>query len=240
VEGSGRRPLTETPSKGEITMTLPMTPTITAFEQSPDRGRGLARDMRVRWALEEVGQPYEVRLVSFGAMKEPEHRALHPFGQIPTYEEGDLALFESGAIVFHIAERHAGLLPDDANARARAITWMFAALNTVEPPIIDLSIAKLLEGDKPWSEQRLPLVRDRVRERLGKLSGRLGEADWLDGAFSAGDLMMVSVLLRSKPSGLLAEYPNLAAYVARGEARAAYKRAFDAQLAVFTGKPPTG
>jgi glutathione S-transferase len=221
-------------------MTLPMTPTITAFEQSPDRGRGLARDMRVRWALEEVGQPYEVRLVSFGAMKEPEHRALHPFGQIPTYEEGDLALFESGAIVFHIAERHAGLLPDDVNARARAITWMFAALNTVEPPIIDLSIAKLLEGDKPWSEQRLPLVRDRVRERLGKLSGRLGEADWLDGAFSAGDLMMVSVLLRSKPSGLLAEYPNLAAYVARGEARAAYKRAFDAQLAVFTGKPPTG
>jgi glutathione S-transferase len=221
-------------------MTPPMTPTITAFEGSPDRGRGLARDMRVRWALEEVGQPYEVRLVSFGAMKEPEHRALHPFGQIPTYEEGDLALFESGAIVFHIAERHAGLLPDDVNARARAITWMFAALNTVEPPIIDLSIAKLLEGDKPWSEQRLPLVRDRVRERLGKLSGRLGEADWLDGAFSAGDLMMVSVLLRSKPSGLLAEYPNLAAYVARGEARAAYKRAFDAQLAVFTGKPPTG
>ena len=221
-------------------MTLPMTPTITAFEQSPDRGRGLARDMRVRWALEEVGQPYEVRLVSFGAMKEPEHRALHPFGQIPTYEEGDLALFESGAIVFHIAERHAGLLPDDVNARARAITWMFAALNTVEPPIIDLSIAKLLEGDKPWSEQRLPLVRDRVRERLGKLSGRLGDADWLDGAFSAGDLLMVSVLLRLKSSGILDEYPNLAAYVAHGEARAAYKRAFDAQLAVFTGKPPTG
>jgi glutathione S-transferase len=221
-------------------MTLPMTPTITAFEQSPDRGRGLARDMRVRWALEEVGQPYEVRLVSFGAMKEPEHRALHPFGQIPTYEEGDLALFESGAIVFHIAERHAGLLPDDTNARARAITWMFAALNTVEPPILDLSIAKLLEGDKPWSEQRLPLVRDRVRERLGKLSGRLGDADWLDGAFSAGDLMMVSVLIRLKPSGLLTEYPNLAAYVARGEARPAYKRAFDAQLAVSTGKPPTG
>jgi glutathione S-transferase len=217
-----------------------MTPTITAFERSPDRGKGLARDMRVRWALEEVGQPYEVRLVSFGAMKEPAHRALHPFGQIPTYEEGDLALFESGAIVFHIAERHAGLLPDDANARARAITWMFAALNTVEPPILDLSIAKLLEGDKPWSEQRLPLVRDRVRERLGKLSGRLGDADWLDGSFSAGDLMMVTVLLRLKASGLLDEHPNLSAYVARGEARSAYKRAFDAQLAVFAGKPPTG
>jgi glutathione S-transferase len=217
-----------------------MIPTITAFEQSPDRGKGLARDMRVRWALEEAGQPYEVRLVSFAAMKEPAHRALHPFGQIPTYEEGDLVLFESGAIVFHIAERHAGLLPSDANARARAITWMFAALNTVEPPILDLQTTKFLEGDKTWYEQRLPLVRDRIRDRLGALSGRLRDAEWLDGAFSAGDLMMVAVLLRLKPSGMLNEYPNLSAYVARGEARPAYKRAFDAQLAVFTGKPPTG
>ena len=217
-----------------------MTPIITAFEQSPDRGRGLARDMRVRWALEEVGQPYEVRLVSFGAMKEPAHRALHPFGQIPTYEEGDLALFESGAIVFHLAERHAGLLPDDANARARAITWMFAALNTVEPPILELVTAKLLEGDKPWCEQRLPLVQDRIRVRLGELSARLGDAVWLDGAFSAGDLMMVAVLLRLRPSGMLDEYPKLAAYVARGEARPAYKRAFAAQLAVFTSKQSNG
>jgi len=217
-----------------------MTPTITAFERSPDRGKGLARDMRVRWALEEVGQPYEVRLVSFDAMREPAHRALHPFGQIPTYEEGALALFESGSIVFHIAERHAGLLPNDANARARAITWMFAALNTVEPPILDLVIAKFVEGDKPWAAQRLRLVQDRIRARLSELSARLGDADWLDGAFSAGDLMMVAVLLRLKPSGILDEYPNLSAYVARGEARPAYKRAFDAQLAVFTGKPPTG
>ncbi len=232
--------LNETSSKGEIAITLPVIPTITAFERSPDGGKGLARDMRVRWALEEVGQPYEVRLVSFAAMKEPAHRALHPFGQIPTYEEGDLALFESGAIVFHIAERHAGLLPDDANARARAITWMFAALNTIEPPIIDLATTRFLEGDKPWYEQRLLLVKDRIRDRLGELSGRLGDADWLDGAFSAGDLMMVAVLLRLKPSGMLNEYPNLSAYVARGEARPAYKRAFDAQLAVFTGKPPTG
>ena len=212
-----------------------MTPTITAFEQSPDRGKGLARDMRVRWALEEVGQPYEVRLVSFSAMKEPAHRSLHPFGQIPTYEEGDLALFESGAIVFHIAQGHAGLLPTDANARARAITWIFAALNTVEPPILDLQTAKFLEGDKPWSEQRLPLVKGRIRDRLAELSRRLGEADWLDGAFSAGDLMMVGVLLRLKASGMLGEYPNLSAYVARGEARPAFKRAFAAQLAVFTG-----
>ena len=212
-----------------------MTPTITAFEQSPDRGRGLSRDVRVRWALEEVDQPYEVRLVSFGEMKEPAHRALHPFGQIPTYEEGELVLFESGAIILHIAERRAGLLPDDAAARARAITWMFAALNTVEPPILDLATAKLLEGDKPWSKERLPVVEDRVRVRLRELSARLGDADWLDGAFSAGDLLMVAVLLRLRPSGLLDEFPKLAAYVARGEARPAYQRAFAAQLAVFTG-----
>jgi glutathione S-transferase len=217
-----------------------MTITITAFERSPDRGRGLARDTRVRWALEEVGQPYEVRLVSFAAMKEPAHRALHPFAQIPTYEEGSLVLFESGAIVFHVAERHAGLLPEDANARARAIAWLFAALSTVEPPILDLQNAKFSEGDKSWYEERLPLVQDRIRVRLSELSARLGAADWLDGAFSAGDLMMVSVLLRLKASGMLDEHPSLSAYVARGEARPAYKRAFAAQLAVFTGKSPTG
>ena len=179
-------------------------------------------------------------LVSFEEMKEPAHRALHPFGQIPTYEEGDLALFESGAIVFHIAERHAGLLPDDANARARAITWMFAALNTVEPPIVEREQAPYVEGDKTWYEERLPILEDRVRDRLGELSSRLGEADWLDGEFSAGDLLMVMVLRRLDGTGLLEEYPNLSAYVARGEARPAYKRAFDAQLAVFTGNAPTG
>ena len=214
-----------------------MTPTITAFERSPDRGRGQARDMRVRWALEEVGQPYDVRLVSFSEMKEPAHCALHPFGQIPTYEEGDLALFESGAIVLHIAERHGGLLSGDANARARAITWMFAALSTMEPPIVDREIARLVEGDKTWSEQRLPVVEGRIRDRLGELSGRLGDADWLDGAFSAGDLLMVTVLRRLNRSDILTEYPNLSAYVARGEARPAFRRAFDAQLAVFTAVP---
>jgi glutathione S-transferase len=199
---------------------------------------GLARDTRVRWALEEVGQPYEVRLVSFRALKEPAHLALHPFGQIPTYQEGDLALFETGAIVFRIAERHAGLLPKNANARARAITWMFAALNTVEPPILELANAKILESDKPWAKERLPVVEERVRNRLQQLSARLGDSDWLDGGFSAGDLMMVSVLLRLKPSGLLNGFPNLAAYVARGEARPAYKRAFAAQAAINTGRPP--
>jgi glutathione S-transferase len=213
-----------------------MAVTITAFERSPDGGKGLARDTRVRWALEEVGQHYEVRPVSFSAMKERAHLVLHPFGQIPTYEDGELALFETGSIVLHIAERHAGLFPDDANARARAITWMFAAINTVEPPILELATAKLLEGDKPWNKDRMPLVVDRVRDRLKQLSARLGDADWLDGAFSAGDLMMVSVLLRSRASGILDKFPNLAAYVARGEARPAYKRAFDAQLA-FNSKP---
>ena len=213
---------------------------ITAFEHSPDGGKGLARDTRVRWALEEVGQPYEVRFVSFRAMKEPAHLARHPFGQIPTYEEGDLALFESGAIVFHIAERHVGLLPADANARARALTWMFAALNTVEPPILELETARLLEGDKTWYVERMPLVENRVRGRLDQLSHRLGDADWLDGAFSAGDLLMVSVLLRLRSSGILDGYPNLAAYVGRGEARPAHKRAFDAQLAAYTGKPSSG
>jgi glutathione S-transferase len=212
---------------------------ITAFERSPDGGKGLARDTRVRWALEEVRQPYEVRLVSFRAMKEPAHLKVHPFGQIPTYEEGDLALFETGAIVLHLAQRHAGLLPDDANARARAITWMFAAVNTVEPPILELANAMIFERDKPWSKERLPVVQDRVRDRLKQLADRLGDGDWLDGAFSAGDLMMVSVLLRLRASGLLDEYRNLAAYVARGEARPAYKRAFAAQLAVNTGKAPT-
>lgn len=217
-----------------------MTPTITAFKQSPDRGRGLARDMRVRWALEEVGHPYEVHLVTFPELKAPAHRALNPFGQIPTYEEGDLVLFESGAIILHIAETHAGLLPKDAAARARAIMWMFAALNTVEPPILDLSIARIVEKDETWSEPRLKLVQDRLRVRLGELSARLGDVEWLDGAFSAGDLMMVIVLLRLRLSGMLDEFPKLAAYVARGEARPAYQRAFAAQLAVFTANAPAG
>jgi glutathione S-transferase len=217
-----------------------MTITITAFESSPDRGQGLARDMRVRWALEEVGQPYDVRLLSFKEMKEPAHLMLHPFGQVPTYEEGDLALFESGAIVLHIAERHAGLLPDDANARARAIAWMFAALSTVEPPIVERSMATLVERDKTWYAERRPILDDRVRVRLGELSRRLGDADWLDGVFSAADILMVHVLRRLERSGILDEYPNLSAYIARAEARPAYKRAFADQLAVFTGKPPTG
>ncbi len=214
-----------------------MNPIITAFERSPDGGKGLARDTRIRWALEEVGRPYGVSFVSFPAMKEPAHLALHPFGQIPTYEEGDLALFETGAIVLHIGQQHEGLLPHEADARARAVMWMFAAVNTIEPAVLELTIAKLLEGDKPWAQERLSLVMDRARVWLGQLSARLGDADWLDSAFSAGDLMMVSVLIRFRTSGLLDEYPNLSAYVVRGEARPAYQRAFAAQLAV--NAPPS-
>jgi len=210
-----------------------MTITITAFECSPDRGRGLARDMRVRWALEETGQPYNVRLVSFETMKQPAHLALQPFGQIPTYEDGDLAIFESGAIVLHIAERFPGLLPADQNARARAIAWLFAAVSTVEPVIVEREATGHAERNESWYEQRLPLLTDRIRRRLTELSDRLGDADWLDGDFSVGDLQMVSVLLRLKSSGLLEEFPSLAAYVARGEARPAYQRAFEAQRAVF-------
>ena len=217
-----------------------MSITITAFERSPDGGMGLARDTRVRWALEEAGLAYAVRPVSFAAMKQPAHLALHPFGQIPTYEEGGLVLFESGAIVLHIAERHAGLLPDDAAGRARVTSWMFAAVNTVEPPILELAIAKFQEGDQPWSAQRLPLVKERIRQRLRQLDAHLGDADWLEGGFTAGDLMMASVLLRVRPSGLLEEFPRLAAYVARAEARPAYQRAFAAQLAFNTGNGNLG
>lgn len=214
-----------------------MPPTITAFEHSPDGGRGLARDTRVRWAFEEVGVPYAVRLVSFPALKQAEHLALHPFGQIPTYQEGDLVLFETGAIILHIAQQHAGLLPDDAQGRARAITWMFAALNTMEPPIVEREAARFVEGDKPWYEERRAMVEQRIRVRLQQLSDRLGDADWLGGAFSAGDLLMVSVLLRLKSSGLLNDYSNLGAYLARGEARPAYQRAFAAQWAINAGSP---
>lgn len=209
-----------------------MTITITALERSPDGGKGLARDTRVRWALEEAGLPYAVRLVSFSALKNAAHRAIHPFGQIPTYEEDGLALFETGAIVFHIADRHPGLFPQEADARARAIMWMFAALNTVEPPILEWANARLLEQERPWRAERLPIVTDRIRDRLGPLVDALGDDEWLDGAFSAGDLMMASVLMRLGPSGFLGEFPALAAYVRRAEARPAYLRAFAAQWAV--------
>lgn len=208
-------------------------PIISIFELSPDQGRGMARDMRVRWALEEVGRPYDVCPVSFASMKEAAHRSRHPFGQIPTYEEGDLVLFESGAIVMHIANSHKGLLPEAANARARATSWVFAALSTIEPPIVEREVVEYCEHGETWFEQRLSAVDDRIRIRLKDLSLRLGEADWLDGVFSAGDLMTIDVLRRLADTSLLDEFPNLLAFVARGEARPAFERAYDAQLAYF-------
>jgi glutathione S-transferase len=210
-----------------------MTITISVFDTSPDRGRGLARDMAVRWALTEVRQPYAVRTVSFAAMKEQEYRARQPFGQIPAYEEGDLVLFESGAIVLHIAESHAGLLPIDPAARARTITWMFAAFSSIEPPLVEYSMSAVFERDKSWFGERQPMLEQRLRTKLADLSTRLGEADWLERSFSAGDLVMITVLRRLGSSGFLTEYPNLAAYVARGEARSAFREAFEAQLALF-------
>ena len=214
-------------------------PTITAFQTSPDEGQGHARDMRVRWAFEEVGQHYEVELRSFDVLKQPKHLSLNPFGSIPTYEDGRLVLFESGSIVLHIAERHEGLLPANEDARARAITWMFAALNTVEPPIVEWEAFMLLEKDKAWFHDRLPLLQENIRNRLGRLSDYLGEREWLDGQFSAADLLMVTVLRRLEPSNfpgshnIAAEFPNLSHYVERGKSRSAYKRAFEAQVAVF-------
>ncbi|SFK04681.1 glutathione S-transferase [Sphingomonas sp. NFR04] len=210
--------------------------TLTVFEASPDRGRGLARDMQVRWALEELGLAYDVRRVSFAAMKQAEHLARHPFGQIPTYEDDGLTLFESGAIVLHLAEHHVGLLPVDRNARARAIAWMFAAVSTVEPPIVEWAMARMLERDTSWFAARLPMLEDRVRTRLAQLADRLGEAAWLEGDFTAADLLMVGVLRRLERSTMLPEQPRLLAYIARGEARPAFQRAFAAQRALFEGQ----
>ena len=208
-----------------------MSPTISAFERSPDGGKGLARDMRLRWAFEEVGQPYDVRGVSFAELKQPAYLALQPFGQIPVLQEGGFTLFETGSIILHLASQHPGLLPDQTEPRARAISWMFAAVNTVEPPILEFANARLLEGDRPWAQARMPVVMDRVRDRLKQLSAYLGDATWLEMNFTAGDLMMIHVLRRLKPSGFINEFPVLAAYVGRGEARPAYQRAFEAQLA---------
>lgn len=210
-----------------------MTITITGFANSPDGGRGLARDMRVRWALEEVGQPYRVEGVSFAELKEPTHLARQPFGQIPTFEQDGLILFETGAIVLHLAERYGGLLPADPNARSRAIAWMFAAAADIEPLTTDRDVNRFFEKDKDWRAEREAMIHDRIRTRLGQLSQRLGDCDWLDGDFSAGDLMMVDVLRRLMSSGIVGEFANLAAYVARAEARSAFQRAFAAQKTAF-------
>jgi glutathione S-transferase len=214
-------------------------PTITAFDWVPPFAQGQVRDLRVRWALEEVGEPYDVHYLKSGEQKEPAHRALQPFGQVPTFEDGDVTLFESGAIVLHIAERYGTLLPDSLPARARAIEWMFAALNSVEPSIMDLSFVNIFERDKPWSAPRRGSVEQRIDQRLADLSIRLGGQSWLDGeTFTAGDLLMVTVLRIIIGQRLVEKYDNLAAYMQRGIDRPAFQRALKAQMAGFTGEPP--
>lgn len=223
---------------------MPITPnadiTITAFDWVPWFARGQVRDLRVRWALEEVGENYQVRTLPQGSQKGSEHRQIQPYGQVPTLEEGDLALFESGAIVHHIASTRSGLLPADAAGKAKAVEWMFAALNTVEPPIMDLAFVDLFEADKPWSKPRRPSVEERIRERLKDTAGKLGDREWFDGAFSAGDLMMVMVLRIIEDDPLLSEHPTLVAYVKRATERPAFKAALKAQMDDFTGTPPEG
>jgi len=210
-----------------------MHPVISVFAASPDEGRGLARDMPVRWALEEVGQPYQVMPVTFAEMKEEAHLARQPFGQIPTFEDGELVLFESGAIVLHIAEGGRGLLPDDAIDRARAVAWMFAAVGSIEPVVVQRESAIYLEGDKQWHKERLAIIEDRIANRLGELASALGDANWLLGEFSAADILMVQTLRRLEDSDLIERHANLSAYVERGKTRPAFQRAFAAQKAFF-------
>lgn len=217
-----------------------MTVTITAFDWVPDFAKGQVRDLRVRWALEEVGETYDVRYLSQGEQKAADHRKRQPYGQVPTLEEGDLTLFESGAIVHYIADTREGLFPVDAAGRARATEWMFAALNTVEPPIMDLAIIDLFDADKPWSKPRRPATEARITERLQETADRLGTREWFDSEFTAGDLMMVAVLRIIEDDPLLAAHPTLVEYVKRGTARPAFQRALKGQMDGFTGSPPPG
>ena len=212
--------------------------TITAFDWVPSFAQGQVRDLRVRWMLEEIGEAYDVRYLSQGEHKEAAHRERTPYGQVPTLEDGDLTLFESGAIVLHLAQTRGKLLPADPAGRAKATEWLFAALNTVEPPLMDLSIVNIFEFDKPWSGQRRPSVEGRVAERLKETAAKLGDREWFDGEFSVGDLMMVSVLRIIEDEALLAAEPKLTDYVARGTARPAFQKALADQMAGFTGKAP--
>ncbi len=216
-------------------MTLP---TITGLKWVPDFARGYVRDTRARWAFEEVGLPYKVSLIDFEEVKSQAHRHFQPFGQVPTYSDGEVEIFESGAIAIHIAEQGVGLIPTDKAGRARAIQWVIAALNSVEPSVAQLAVVDLFEADKPWSAERRPSVIETIRSRLHDLSEAIGDKQWLDGDFSVGDLTMVSVLRQLHDSGLLKEYPRLAAYVTRGEARSAFQKAMADHLATFQDAGP--
>jgi len=213
--------------------------TVTAFAWVPPFAAGLVRDLRVRWALEEAGEPYEERLLQQGEQDGPEHRALQPFGQVPVYEEDGLVLFESGAIVLHVAERSEALLPREAGARARAVQWVFAALNSIEPHIWNLALIDLFYADAPWAKQRRPGAAEFVEKRLDALAASLGDKAYLDGdRFGAGDLVMTTVLRILRHTDLVAARPALHAYQTRCEARPAFQKALADQIAPFAKNAP--
>ncbi len=204
-----------------------------AFQNVPPFAQGLVRDLRVRWALEEAGIAYDAALLQQGDQATPDYRARQPFGQVPAYEEGPLSMFESGAIVLHIGERSETLLPKDEIGRARAMTWVFAALNSIEVVVGQLGDLFFHQGEA-WIEQRCPQLEAQVRKRLGELATALGDRPYLEGRFTAGDLMMTTVLRNLRDTDILDGFPTLKAYQARCEARPAFQRALDAQMATFS------
>ena len=208
--------------------------TISAFKWVPDFARGQVRDLRVRWALEEAGLPYRSRLLEQGDQDQPDYRALQPFGQVPILEEDGFALFESGAIVLYVGERSEVLLPKESQARVRATQWLIAALNSIEPFVMDVARIDIFYADQEWAKQRRPGAVEFARKRLAGLSKALGDKPYLDGnRFTAGDLMMTTVLRILKHTDIVTSDKRLAAYIERCTARPAFKRAFDAQIADF-------
>ena len=211
---------------------------VTAFQWVPPFAQGLVCDLRVRWALEEAGLPYEEKLLAIGEHKAPAHVAAQPFGQVPVYEEDGMSLFESGAIVMHIGERCPALLPEDPAKRARARAWMFAALNSVEPHVQNFASLDVFHAGEEWARLRKPAAREVARARLDAVAAALRGRDYLEGEFTAGDLMMVSVLRILRDTDLVSSQPVLASYQARCEARPAFQRALAAQLAPFKRYAP--
>lgn len=206
---------------------------ISAFSWVPTFARGLVRDLRVRWALEEARLDYRERVIDPRAARPQDYLLEQPFGQVPSYRDAQVRMFESGAIVLHLALQHEALMPADAHGRGRTLTWAVAALNSVEPMVVELSNIDLFNADAEWAKARRPEAEQKLRERLGRLSGCLGQGDYLEGAFTAGDLLMTTVLRILRHTALVSEHPNLALYMQRCEARPAFERALAAQLAVF-------
>lgn len=208
--------------------------TLTAFRMAPDFAQGLVRDLRVRWALEEAGLPYQQNLINFGENNTPAYRAIQPSGQVPVIQDGALTLFESGAILLHIADKTDALLPRDANARERAKAWVFAALNSVEPAVANVVLIDLFNGDQEWGKLRRPAAAEFLQTRLDAIAGWIGNNDYLEGdTFTAGDLMLVTVLRTLRHTDLVTGHPVLGPYLKRCEARPAFQRALGAQMAVF-------